>query len=361
MISPFRLLLLPFLLLLAACGAEDAAKNAAPPAPVHVAEAVREDISRDLQVIGNVRSSASVGLVPRVAGEILEVNFTEGQDVKAGQPLIRIDPRPYETALKEKQAVLARSEAQLVKARHDRDRYGKLAGSGFVSKEAFEQTATDAATLRATVQADRAAVESAALDLSYCTLKAPISGRIGSLQVHRGNMVKSNDSAPIASIDTISPCYVTFSVPETHLAAIMERMRQGHVELTATPSGGRPATGLLTLVDNNVDEKTGTIRLRGTFENSDRGLWPGQFVQVRLPLGIARNVLVVPSRAIQAGRDESYVYVAGEDGRAAFHKVKVLFENEGKSVVEGDLQPGQKVVVEGQVRLAPGIPIKILN
>ncbi len=355
------LLLIMAMILSGACSRGDEASQQAAAAPVHVAPATSETVSRTIQAVGNVRASASVGLVPRVAGEIQSVNFREGQDVSAGQPLIQIDPRPYEAALREKKGALAKSEAQLAKAADDRRRYSKLVTGGYVSREAFEQTATDAAALRATVQSDRAAMESAALDLSYCTVIAPISGRIGALQVDKGNMVKSSDATPIASIDTISPCYVTFSVPEEHLQAIMEHMASGDVELTAKPTGGTPQKGKLMLVDNNVDTNTGTIRLRGIFANENRKLWPGQFVEVRLPLGIVQDALVVPSRAILPGRNEAFVYVADDDGHASYHKVKVLFESEGKSVLESDLQPGQKIIVEGQVRLAPGLPVKIID
>lgn len=346
---------------LCACGSDNTSRNEIPAAPVHVEQARLESMERVLRAVGNVRASASVGLVPRVAGEIKAVNFTEGQDVRAGQPLILIDPRPYEATLKEKRGLLAKSEAQLAKAQDDRRRFEKLVGSGYVSREAFEQTVTDAAALRATVQSDRAAVESAALDLSYCTVSAPISGRIGALKLDRGNMVKSGDATPIVNIDTISPCYVTFSVPEAHLSTILQHMEKGPVRISATPTGGDAEKGSLVLVDNNVDTKTGTIRLRGKFDNEKRHLWPGQYVEIQLPLGTMENALVVPTRAVQAGRDESYVYIVDEDGRAAYRKVNILFENNGLSVLEADIKPGDKVVVDGQVRLSPGLPVNILS
>lgn len=349
------------LFLVTACSDGDNGGKGVAAAPVRVAQAREASVPRMLRAVGNARASASVKLVPRVSGEIVAINFKEGQEVQSGQKLIRIDPRPYEIILREKRANLARSEAQLAKASRDRARFGKLVGNGYVSQEAFEQTATEAAALRATVQADRAAVESAALDLAYCDLTAPISGRIGSLTLDKGNMVKSGDSTPIASIDTIAPCYVTFSVPEAYLPAIMEHMEKGPVEVTATPTGGKTERGWLTLVDNNVSAKTGTIPLRGTFANEKRHLWPGQYVEVSLPLGIAENALMVPSRAIQAGRDESYLYAVGPNDTAVYHKVRVLFENDGESAIDSDLRPGDKVVIEGQVRLAPGLPMKILD
>ncbi|MCX4309363.1 MAG: efflux RND transporter periplasmic adaptor subunit [Desulfovibrio sp.] len=357
----FQLPALACLFFLAACGNQESGQNKTRAAPVHVAAVEQASVPRIVHAVGNVSPSAQVAVVPRVAGEIVEVNFREGSDVAAGDQLIRIDPRPYEAALKEKKGLLAKSQAQLAKAIDDRARYGKLVGQGFVSKEAYQQTATDAAALGATVQSDRAGVESAALDLSYCTVRAPISGRAGVLRIDKGNMIKANDANPIVEIETISPCYVFFSVPEAHLPIILDLASKGRLPLVATPPQGSPEDGFLTLVDNNVDTKTGTIRLRGSFENTGRRLWPGQFVQIELPLGMAENALVVPSRAVLSGRDGSYVYLVGEEGRAATRNVRVLFENGGKSVLDGKLAAGDKVVVDGQVRLADGVPVKILD
>ncbi|MDD4702036.1 MAG: efflux RND transporter periplasmic adaptor subunit [Desulfovibrio sp.] len=343
------------------CFGDDKKASGPAPAPVRTAQVARADVPRLLHVVGNVRASASVAVRPRVAGEIQQVHFTEGQDVKEGQPLITIDPRPFEAILREKSGMLAKSQAQLNKALQDMARYGKLVGGGYVSREAYEQTSTHAAALRATVQSDKAAEESAALDLAYCTVVAPISGRVGALSVDKGNMVKSSDASPIVTIDTLSPIYVGFSVPEAHLPVILDRMTTESVPVTATPTGARPELGVLTLVENTVDTRTGTIRLRATFENADRHLWPGQFVQVELPLGMGEQVLTVPARAVQAGREESYVYVVDKDNHAAYRAVKPLFEYRGISVVEGPLSEGEQVVIEGQVRLAPGLPVKIVE
>lgn len=343
------------------CFGNDQKASGPPPAPVRTATVGRADVPRLLHVVGNVRASASVGVRPRVAGEIQQVHFTEGQDVQEGQPLITIDPRPFAAILREKRGMLAKSQAQLNKAQDDMTRYGKLVGGGYVSREAYEQTATQAAALRATVQSDKAAEESAVLDLAYCTVVAPISGRVGALSVDKGNMVKSSDATPIVTIDTLSPIYVGFSVPEAHLPIILDRMTVESVPVTATPTGAQSEQGVLTLVDNTVDTRTGTIRLRATFENSDRHLWPGQFVQVELPLGMGEQVLTVPSRAVQSGRDESYVYVVDKDNHAVYRAVKPLFEHKGISVVEGSLAEGEQVVIEGQVRLAPGLPVKVVE
>lgn len=344
------------------CGCQnDNVKNSAPPAPVHVAVATGGSITRTLNAVGNVEASATVDIIPRVSGQITAVHFVEGDDVKEGQPLLEIDPRPYAAALAEKKANLARSEAQLAKAERDRRRYGQLVGNGYVSREAFEQAATDAAALRATVQADRAAVDMAALDLAYCNIKAPLSGRIGALKMQKGAMIKASDTAPIVTIDAITPCRVIFSVPEPHLPAIQERLRSGALGLTAIPHGGQPEQGQVTLMDNNVDSRTGSIRLRGEFANESRNLWPGQFVEVKLPLGEIEEALLVPAPAVQTGREESYVYVINPDNRADYRKVRVVFEGAGQSAVAGDLHPGEKVVADGHVRLAPGVSVRILE
>lgn len=348
------------LLMLTGCG-DDTLKDARTEAPARVAKIQTATIPRSLTAVGNAKASASVSVTPRVAGEILAINFIEGQDVAEGQPLAQIDPRPYEAVLREKRAALARSEARLRKALEDRKRFAKLAENGYVSKEAFEQTATDAAALRAETLADRAAADQAELDLAYCTVKAPISGRVGALNIDKGNMIKSGDSSPIAQIDAIAPIYVNFSVPEANLPAILEKLRAGETPVTVTPTGGKPETGVLTLVDNAVDTKTGTIRLRGVFANGERRLWPGQFVQVSLPLGVIENALLAPRRAVMTGREGAYVYAVDDENRARVAMVKPLFESGDNVVVEGDLKAGERVVVEGQVRLAPGMPIKIVN
>lgn len=359
--SGFLIVILSLSLFLFACSDTDELKNSAPPAPVRIAVAQSGALARSLTTVGNVQGSSAVTITPRVDGQIVGVYFKEGEDVEEGQPLIKIDPRPYDAILAEKRANLAKSEAQLAKAVHDRSRFNKLVQKGFVSNEAYEQTATDAEVLRATVQADRAAVNRAALDLSYCSISAPISGRIGELKMHRGNMVKDNDTGPITTIYTISPCYVMFSAPESYLPAILEYSKSGPIEVSATPIGGSPEAGSMTLVDNAVDTKTGAIRLRATFENKDKKLWPGQFVEVKLPLGNVDNTLIVPARAIQAGADQSYVYVIDDKNEAVPRKIKVLFETDGKCAIAGDLKAGEKVVTEGQVRLAPGSPVKILD
>lgn len=348
-------------LCLAACSDDTGGQRRMEAPRVRVAQAVRTDAGRELQVVGNVKASASVSVVARVTGEIVKVHFTEGQDVQEGQTLISLDDRPFVAQLREKEALLAKSRAQLVKARDDMRRYAELVKNGYVSREAYEAAATEAAALKGTVQSDAAAVDSAALQVSYCTLTAPISGRVGSLSVDRGNMVRENAETPLLTIHTITPCYVTFSVPEHNLSTIFERLAEGPVEVSATPQGGEPEKGALTLVENEVDTRTGTIRLRATFANENRRLWPGQFVNVRLPLGTEKNALVLPAIAVQSGRDGTYVYRIGADNKAEPVPVRVLFEFDGRCAVDAKLEAGDRIVVDGMIRLAPGIPVTIVD
>ena len=346
--------------LLCACSSQEKDTGAAR-APVRITRVEEATVPRLVHAVGNVAASAKVSVLPRVAGEIVDVKFSEGSEVKAGDALVLIDPRPYEAVLRERRGQLAKSEAQLAKARDDRARYGKLVGQGYVSREAYQKTATDEAALRATVMADRAAVESAALDLAYCAVKAPISGRAGPLKIDRGNMIKANSSEPIVEIETISPCYVSFSVPETHLPQILALFEKGSLPVSVRPPAGEKVDGFLTLIDNNVDVKTGAIRLRATFNNEPRRLWPGQFVEVELPLGQMENALVLPARAVLSGRDGKYVYLVDEENRAALRNVRVLLEEGGRSVLSGDLKAGDRVVLDGHVRLADGVPVNIME
>lgn len=339
------------------CSEEKKIGDAQAPIPVTTKRVERADVPRQLTLVGNMRPSASVEVKARVTGEIMHIDFEEGQEVKEGQPLMQIDPRPYEAVVRERRAQLARSKAQLAKASEDMRRYGKLVGNGYVSRETFDQAATDVAVLQSTVRAAEASLESGLLDLSYCTIHAPITGRAGPLSLDRGNMISVSDGRSIVSIDCLSPIYVSFSVPEVYLPTIIERMKSGEANITVIQPGGKSVSGKLSLMDNSVDTQTGTIRMRGVFPNADYSLWPGQFVNVMLTLGTERDALVVPSRSIQKGRDETYLYVVDESGRAGYRKVSVVFEHEGMSVVKGEIAEGDEVVVEGQIRLSPGIRV----
>lgn len=345
--------------LLTACSSNDSSNKGRPSAPVTVSTAQKLNIERKLHVVGNVLPSATVGIKTRVTGELQEVHFIEGDTVKAGQVLFTIDQRPYAASLRESQARVAKTSAQLRKAEEDMRRYSKLVNDGYISREAYDQSTTDAAALRATISADKAAAESAALQLAYCTITSPITGRAGAIKADKGNMIKANADDSIVTIDALEPVYVLFAVPESHLPVITERQKQQPITVRVTPTGGKSVEGTLTFVDNTVDTRTGTIKMRGTFDNADKSLWPGQFVQVVMTLGTLNDAIVIPSRAVLTGRGESYVYIVDADRKAQYRTVNVTLESEGQSVISDGLKEGEIVVDDGQVRLAPGIPVEI--
>lgn len=346
-------------LMLAACSGTDNSTKNRPTAPVSVAPVTQQSIERKLHVVGNVLPSATVGIRARVTGELQQVHFTEGDNVTVGQVLFTIDPRPYAATLRESQARMAKTAAQLRKAEEDTKRYGKLVNDGYISREAYDQATTDAAALRASISADKASAESAALQLAYCTITSPINGRAGAIKADKGNMIKANADEAIVTVDTLEPVYVLFAVPESYLPIISERQAQAPVTVRVTPTGGKTVAGTLSFIENTVDTRTGTIKMRGTFENTDRLLWPGQFVQVAMTLGTLPEAIVIPARAVQSGRGESYVYVIDADKKAQYRKVVVALESEGQSVISEGLQKGENVVIDGQVRLAPGVPVDI--
>lgn len=345
--------------LLSACSADDSGKKGRAAAPVTASLVQKKDIERKLHVVGNVLPSATVGIKTRITGEIQEVHFKEGDDVQAGQVLFTIDQRPYVASLRESEARVAKTAAQLKKAEEDMKRYGKLVAEGYISREAYDQATTDAAALRATISADKAAAENAALQVAYCTITAPINGRAGAIKADKGNMIKANADDSILIIDTVQPVYVIFAVPESYLPTIIEHQKQGPITVRVTPTGGKAVDGVLTFMENTVDTRTGTLKMRATFENADRSLWPGQFAQVAMTLGQVKDAIIVPSRAVQTGRGESYVYVVDEGKKAQYRKVSVAMESEGQSVISEGLKEGDLVVEDGQVRLAPGIPVEI--
>jgi multidrug efflux system membrane fusion protein len=346
-------------LALAACSGDDKGGRQIAAAPVLVMDVTLHDMPRVIRVVGNVASSATVGVKVRVTGELVGVHFTEGQDVREGQSLFTIDPRPFEANLNEAKSRLERDIAQLNKAAEDMKRYGKLVSEGFVSREAYDKAVTDAAALRATVRAEEAAVESARLQLSYCSITAPISGRAGAIRADRGNMIRANDDAPLLVIDSLQPVYVNFAVPEARLSEILARQGENNLPIQATPAGGETSSGELTFVDNAVDVRTGTIRLRGTFANENRALWPGQFVQVALSLGTDRDVVVLPAKAVQSGRNENFVYVVDVDNKAQVRHIVMDPEEDGQVIVREGLAKGERIVLEGQIRLAPGVAVEI--
>jgi multidrug efflux system membrane fusion protein len=357
---------LPLLALLALCatvGCSGTTKSAPAPAPppVVVGQAVRRTIPVVLSSIGNVESVASVAVRSRVAGQILEVRIKDGADVVKGQTIFIIDPEPFRIAVEQSEAQLARDQALLEKAERDLARYAKLVDKEYVTREQYESASTLAASQAATIQSDEAMAKEARLNLSYCTISAPISGRAGSINLRAGNLVKANDDAPLVTILKVEPVYVTFSVPEKYLAEVQARSAAGPLTVRATARGekGDGHPGRLTFIDNTVDRTTGTIRLKAEFANEDRGLWPGQFVETELILSEQKNALIVPSTAIQVGQDGNFVFVVTPDGTAQPRPVVVDRLIGDDTVLVSGLDGGETVITDGQIRVVPGAKVTV--
>jgi len=326
--------------------------------PVVVAQVSQQDVPVQLTEIGNVEAYSTVTIKSLVDGEIQRAYFTEGQDVRKGARLFSIDPRPFEAALHQAEANLARDQAQARYAQAEAQRYTQLQKAGIVSEIQYEQFTANSQALDAAVRSDQAAVENAKIQLSYCSIDAPISGRTGSLLVHPGNLVKTNDTSLVV-INQVTPIYVDFSVPEQSLAQVKQQQARGRLRVVAYPTGNTSdtSTGILSFINNAVDSNTGTIQLKGTFPNRDRRLWPGQFVNVVLDLTVQRNATVVPSQAVQTGEQGQYVYVVKADHTADLRPVSVGNSLAGLTVVDKGLNPGETVVTNGQLRLYPGAKV----
>lgn len=328
--------------------------------PVSVTKAVLETVPVQVEAIGNVEAYSTVSVRTQAAGEIQKVYFTQGQDVKKGQLLLTVDPRPFETQLNQLEADLARDQAQLENATLQAERSAKLFQAGIISQDQYDTSRTSAQALKATVEADKAAIATAKVNLSYCSVYSPIDGRTGALQVYPGNIAKINDTVVVV-INQIHPIYVTFAVPEQFLADVKKYEARGHLTVEATiPNDSRPpAKGVLTFIDNSVDQATGTIKMRGTFQNPDNRLWPGQFVNVVLKLSTLTNATVVPSQVVQTGMRGKYVYVVKPDMTADYREVEAGETVDGQTVIEKGVQPGETVVTDGQLQLAPGSKVEI--
>jgi multidrug efflux system membrane fusion protein len=346
-------------ILLAGCGSKP---NVVGPeaVPVNVTVVAQRDVPVQLRAIGNVEAYSTVTVRSQVDGELAQINFKEGQEVKEGDLLLIIDPRPFEAALRQAEANLARNRAAASHAEMQAKRYKQLLADNFVSKDQYDQFRTQAETFEAAVKADQAAVENTKLQLQYCYIHSPISGRIGQYLVHAGNVVKNRDTA-LATINRIRPVYVNFSMPEQHLPDIRNSAaaRQLRVEAFVGADSTHAATGELSFIDNAVDTKTGTVLLKGTFPNEDEMLWPGQFVSVALTLRTQPNALLVPTAAIQTGQQGQYVFVVGKDLTAQVRPVVTGMSVNEEVVVEKGLELGETVVTRGQIRLAAGSKVQI--
>lgn len=353
-----KFILLLSLLVLPACS-----KAKQPPprvVPVVAETADRKNVPLQVKAIGNVEAYNTVTIKSQVNGEIAEVHFREGQDVKQGKLLFKIDPRPFESALRQTESALARDRAQAKNAQEESKRYAGLAGKGFVSVQEYDRARTNADALDAVVKADEAAVENARLQLEYTSIKAPIDGQTGAITIQKGNVVKAND-LPLVTINQITPIYVTFSVPEQDLASIKRYQATGelHVEVILPQGSKKPVRGSLTFIDNKVNTQTGTIMLKATFANRDRALWPGQFVDVILTLTTERARVVVPTPAVQTGQQGQYVYVIKDDMTAELRVVTPGRLYGDWTVIEKGIAAGERVVTDGQLRITPGVKVEI--
>jgi len=371
-------------LLLSACRSREV-KSAGPPppVPVTVAVATEESVPEEIRAIGGVEPSATVQIKSQIAGELTAVHFTEGGNVQKGDLLIEIDSRPYQEALRQAEAATAKDRAQLQQAEANlgKDnaqlknaeilaaRYDSLRKEGVTSREQSEQMQTNMDSLRQSARADQAAIESsrasvdtdiaaverAKLDLSYCQIRSPISGRAGNLLVHAGNLVKVSDVALVV-INQIEPIFVSFGVPEQYLGDIRKNNsdRKLPVQVSLQEDAHKIANGFLSVIDNTVDNTTGTIRLKATFDNRERVLWPGQLVNVALTLDTLKNVTIVPAEAVQAGQQGQFVYVVKADKGVEIRMVTVGRTLEKRIVLDKGVAAGETVVTDGQLLLYPG-------
>src|SRR6266567_960176 len=334
-------------------------QKASPAVPVTIAPVVSRTMPVRLVAIGNVEPYKTVAIKARVDGQLLAVHFKEGDEVRQGAVLFEIDARPFAASLRQAQANLLKDKALLDRATEQEKRYKDLLAKNFISPDAYEQVRTNTATAAATVSADEAAIENAKLSLEYCTIRSPVTGYAGRIQIQQGNLVKANDTNPLVTINQVVRVFVSFSVPEQNIGDIRRYQSDGELKVQAGfANATRPMTaGRLSFVDNSADATTGTIKLKAEFPNVDKALWPGQFVNVVLTLYEQKDAIVAPSAAVQSGPTGQYVYVVKADMTVELRNIKIARAEGDDTVVAGGLQPGDQVVTVGQLRLAPGTKV----
>jgi multidrug efflux system membrane fusion protein len=358
----FHTSLAALLLLTAGCANKEAVQAAKPTAaaPVRIATVASRTMPVELQAIGNVEAISTVSIKAQISGQLMRVHFKEGDFVKKGQLLFTIDRAPFEAALRQAEGTLAKDEAQSLNSRLDAERYQGLGKQGVVSRQQVDAAGAAANAMAATVAADKAAVETAKINLEYTSIYSPINGRTGSVGVKEGNLVKANDVPILVTINQIEPIYVSFSIPEQQLAELKQYSNAKSLKVDAAPQGStQHFQGKLTFIDNSVDLTTGTIKLKATFNNAAHALWPGQFADVNLMLKSQPNAIVVPTAALQTSQNGTFVYVINQDLTAQPQPVKVGWNVGEETVIASGLQPGQRVVTDGQLRLTPGAKVEI--
>ena len=329
--------------------------------PVTVTTVASKPAPVEIEVIGSVEPLSTVPVRAQITGELTSVKFHEGDEVVRGQVLFTLDRRPLEAALALAEANLARDTAQAANARAQAARYQDLAQRGIATREQVDTTRTAAIALDSVLEADRATIENAKVQLQYATIAAPLSGRTGALIVHPGSLVRANDATPMVVINQVAPISVGFSVPERRLTELKRYLARGPVVVAAVIPGseGPPEKGRVSFVDNAVDRTTGTIRVKGTFDNRSRHLWPGQFVNATVTLTTVQDATTVPSVAIQTGPQGTFAYVITADQTAEVRPVTVERTRGDESIIATGLQPGETIVIDGQLRLTPGSRVSI--
>jgi multidrug efflux system membrane fusion protein len=386
-------LAIPVLIAQLACNTTNPALKGAgrggfPASPVTAAKAELRDVPVQVRQIGSVEPVAIIAVKAQIGGALTKVLFREGDDLRKGQQIFEIDPRPYQQAIDQAQAAiekdnalinqaeanLARDRVQTANAKEQAQRYDALAKEGLISKDqnsTYQTTfnsqnealrADEAAinSAKASLNVDKAALETAKLNLSYCSISSPIDGRAGSLLVQAGNLVKANDTSALVNINQMEPVYVTFSVPEQLLGEIRAYSKGNPIAVNAIVSPEHSAVGRLNFIDNLVDNTTGTIKLKAEFPNADRSLWPGQFVNVVMTLRTLRGVTVIPSEAIQSGQQGQFVFVLKPDQTVEPRVVKPGQTIDNQIVVESGVAPGETVITDGQMRLVPGARVTVV-
>ena len=317
----------------------------------------------EITTFGSVEPYATVAVKAQVGGTLDKVHFQKGKNVKKGELLFTIDPRPYKAALEEAQANLARDRVREENAKKDFERETALLKKGISAQSDYDKASTEAAADAAAVRADVAAVETANLQLEHCSICSPIDGRTGNLLVNEGNLVKENADLPLVTINQVRPIEVSFSIPQRDLPSVKKNMAAGKLAVRAALPNeeGVAEVGELTFVDNAMDRMTGTVQLRAKFDNASERLWPGQYVSVTMTLAMQDDAIVAPSSAVQVGRDGHYVFVIKPDNTAEFRPVTVRRIPGDLAVIEKGLQPGERVATDGQLRLVQGAKVEIKN
>jgi len=353
----FLVLLLCLAVIVPACSSEKQPRTDAP-IPVTAAAAVKKTVPVQLKAIGTVEAYQSISVRTQITAEITSVHFKEGQDVKKGDLLVELDKSTAGAALRQAEANLAKDRAQEKHAREQEQRYADLVKKDYIAKEIYTQIAANAASLEATVKADEAAVENARIQLRFCTIRAPIDGRIGKLLVDQGNIAKADDME-LFTINQIQPVNVAFSIPEKDLESVKQYFPHRKLEVKAFGDTGQPEKGELTFVDNAIDKTTGTIILKGTFPNRERRLWPGQFVNIVLTLSTRPDAVLVPAKSIEQGQEGQYVYVIRPGSLVEMRPVKTGETFREETVILEGINAGEHVVTDGQLRLAPGAKVTV--